>query len=227
MFTANAVQQARWQNFLNAFSLTSSLPDMMNVRYLVCIADQYMKDRESFGDKYVPVYNSPDGLALVLENRDVLSKGWLVDAVSVVSDPAKAFETLRGKDFNPRRMALVESPPPFKMAGPNSSPGARIGDVSITRYEDRHISMEGRIVKNALLILGEKYFRGWRATVDGRELSIHPVNQVLRGIYLTPGEHRVEFIFDPVPFKIGKFITLASFAVYVFFLGREVWIRKP
>jgi hypothetical protein len=227
MFTANAVQQARWQNFLNVFDLTSPLPDMMNVRYLVCLADQYMKDREAFGDGYIPVYSSPDGFALVLENRDVLPKGWLVNAVSVVSDPAKAFETLRGKDFNPRRMALVESQPPILMADPNKSTTVSPGEVVIKSYESNRIDVVAKGEMNALLVLGEKYFRGWRATVDGREVSIHPVNQVLRGVYLPPGEHRVEFIFDPVPFKIGKWITLVSFAVYALFLGRELWKKKP
>jgi hypothetical protein len=52
------------------------------------------------------------------------------------------------------------------------------------------------------------------------------VNHILRGVYLTPGEHRVEFLFDPLPFRIGKWITLVSFAVYALFLGREIWINK-
>jgi hypothetical protein len=36
----------------------------------------------------------------------------------------------------------------------------------------------------------------------------------------------VEFEFDSLPFRIGKWLTLASFAFFVMMLGREVWIRR-
>jgi hypothetical protein len=49
---------------------------------------------------------------------------------------------------------------------------------------------------------------------------------VLRGIYLTPGMHKVEMVFDPTPFKVGKYLTLISFAVFAAFLGREVVLRR-
>ncbi len=80
--------------------------------------------------------------------------------------------------------------------------------------------------RNVLLVLGEKYFRGWRATVDGKKTEIYPVDHILRGVYLTPGTHDVEFVFDPLPFKIGKWLTLLSFAFFAAMLGREVWIRR-
>jgi uncharacterized membrane protein YfhO len=112
------------------------------------------------------------------------------------------------------------------LAPPNSPPTGSAGDVSVTRYESNRISVTTRAGRNALLVLGEKYFRGWRATVDGKPVEIHPVNHILRGVYLTPGEHRVEFNFDPLPFKVGKWITLASFAFVALFLGREWWIRR-
>jgi uncharacterized membrane protein YfhO len=69
--------------------------------------------------------------------------------------------------------------------------------------------------------LGEKYYKGWKATVDGKNTEIVPVNHILRGVYLTTGTHKVEFIFDPLPFKIGKYLTLASFALFAGMLVRE------
>jgi uncharacterized membrane protein YfhO len=80
-------------------------------------------------------------------------------------------------------------------------------------------------LQNTLLVLGEKYYKGWKATVDGKSAEVVPVDHVLRGVYLTPGTHRVEFVFDPLPFKIGKWLTLLSFAFFVVMLGRE-WLLK-
>ncbi|HJV33565.1 YfhO family protein, partial [Geomonas sp.] len=79
---------------------------------------------------------------------------------------------------------------------------------------------------NAMLVLGEKYYQGWRATVDGKSSEIYPVDYVLRGVYLTPGKHSVSFLFDPTPFKVGKYLTLGSFAVFAFALLRELLLRR-
>jgi uncharacterized membrane protein YfhO len=96
----------------------------------------------------------------------------------------------------------------------------------VDRYESEHIRVTANAPRDSLLVLGEKYFRGWNATVDGRPVEIYPVNQILRGVYLASGNHKVEFVFDPLPFKIGKWLTLASFAFYALFLGREWWVRR-
>jgi hypothetical protein len=227
MYTPNAVQQVRWLNFINAFNLDSSMPDMMNVRYLVCGSEQYAAGKETLGGKYLTIFKSPDGSELVLENCAVLPKGWLVPAARVVTEPERALAILQDPRFDPRQTALVESPPPIPMADPGSKLTGNAGDVSVTRYEGNRISVTARAGRNALLVLGEKYFRGWNAAVDGKPVEIQPVNHVLRGVYLTSGDHRVEFIFDPFPFRVGKWITLVSFAIYAVFLGRELWIRKP
>jgi hypothetical protein len=226
MFTSNAVQQVRWQNFLDAFNLGSSMPDMLNVKYLVCGTEQYAKDKALLGGKYSPVSNSPDGAEILLENRSVLPKGWLVPTAAVLTDPGQTLGIIRDPRFDPRQVALVETPPPIPLADPNASGTGNVGDVSITRYESNHVSVIARTGRNALLVLGEKYFRGWKATVDGKAAEIHPVNHILRGVYLAPGSHTVEFVFDPLPFKIGKWITLVSFAFFALMLGREVWRRR-
>lgn len=226
MFTSNAVQQVRWQNFLDAFNLGSSMPDMLNVRYLLYGAEQYAKDKALMEAKFSPVPNFPGGPSVLLENRTVLPKGWLVPAAAVVTDPGQTLGILRDPRFDPRQVALVETPPPIPLADPNVPGTGNGGKVSITRYESNHISVNTSSGRNSLLVLGEKYFRGWRATVDGKAEEIYPVNHILRGVYLTAGSHKVEFVFDPLPFKIGKWITLASFVFFAAMLGRDVWLRK-
>jgi hypothetical protein len=36
----------------------------------------------------------------------------------------------------------------------------------------------------------------------------------------------VEFVFDPLPFKVGKWLTLASFGFCAIMLARELWVRR-
>ena len=225
MFTSNPVQQRRWQEFLDNFNMASSMPDVVNVRYLLIAKDQYEQEKANLGGKYQPVFASPDGATLILENRSVLPKAWLAPVALLVGSSQEALGVMQNPSFNPRTMALVESAPPIPLANPNG-PLSAAGQVRVLRYEGERIDLEAAVAANSLLMLGEKYYKGWQATVDGKLAEIHPVNHVLRGVYLTPGMHKVEFVFDPMPFKVGKYLTLASFALFAVMLGREFWLRR-
>lgn len=225
MFTSNAVQQQRWQMLLDNYVLNSAMPDILNVKYLICPASQYAQEKAQLGEKFQPVFQSPDGAQLVLENRSVLPKAWLVPAVAVVTDPAQRVGILQNPSFNPRTLALVEFPPPAPLADPNQALALPQQSVSVPVYRGERIVVEAAPTANALLALGEKYYKGWRATVDGKPVDIVPVNHVLRGVYLPAGNHTVEFVFDPLPFKIGKYLTLASFALFAAMLVREWRLR--
>ncbi|HEY6837878.1 MAG TPA: YfhO family protein, partial [Geobacteraceae bacterium] len=217
-FTSNPIQMQRWQNYLDTFTLTSAMPDIMNVKYLVVGRDQLEQVKGELGAKFSTVLQSPDGSEIVLENRSVLPKAWLVPAAQVASDPLIALRALQNPAFDPRRVALVESPPPLPLP-PESVEVA--GGVTVNRYEGNVMKLTAATPRPALLVVGEKYARGWRATVDGRKADIYPVDYVLRGVYLPPGNHTVEFVFDPLPSKVGKYLTLASFALFALLLVRE------
>jgi hypothetical protein len=224
MFTSNPVQKRRWQEFLDAFAMNSAMPDLMNVRYLVYSPEQYAQEKGQLGAKFQPVYMSPDDKTVVLENGNVLPKAWLVPSVVVVTDYVQRLGALQSPNFDPRQVGLVESAPTIPLA--ELPKGQPVGEVKVDHYEGERIELSAAAPGNMLLVLGEKYYQGWRATVDGREVPIVPVNHVLRGVYLPAGNHRVVFVFDPLPFKVGKWITLASFALFAVVVGREWWIRR-
>jgi hypothetical protein len=226
MFTSNPVQQRRWQEMLDVFNVNSALPDMLNVKYLIVGAQQYENEKEQFGAKYVPVFRSPEGGQLVLENKAVLPKAWLAPSVVVMTDLNQRLSVLGSRMFNPRNVALVEDLPPVQLADPNASAALPPGEVRVVSYKSESIDLNAHAASNALLVLGEKYHQGWYAFVDGKQARIIPVNNVLRGVYLTSGRHRIEFRFDPLPFKIGKYLTLGSFALFVVMLVREWLLRR-
>jgi len=87
------------------------------------------------------------------------------------------------------------------------------------------VNFAATVAKNSLLVSGEKFANGWKAAVDGKPTEIQRVNYIQRGVYLTPGRHEVRFIFDPLSFKVGKWLTLASFGIFAVALLRE-WRRK-
>lgn len=224
MFTSSPVQQQRWQQFLDNLTFASPMLDIMNVKYLVYDAAQYQQERGGLGDRFVPVFTSPDGAEVLVENRRALPKGWLVPSVALVSSPAQLISILQNQAFDPRQLALVESSSSLPMEEPGKSPPGSSGEVILDKYEGELVSFRVNAVKNALLVTGEKYANGWRVTVDGKPAEMQRVNFIQRGVYLPPGSHEVRFVFDPISFKIGKWLTLISFAVFTLALLWE-WVR--
>jgi hypothetical protein len=219
LFTANAVQKRRWQEYLDILSLESVLPDIMNVRWLVAEEKLYEQNKEHFGSRYPEVFRG--GGEVVLENRQVLPKAWLVTRTELASDHAARLKRLQGPGFDPSKTALIESPPGLQLA-PTEEPGS----VKLEHYEGERISLTADSVANSLLVLGEKDHKGWKATVNGIPTAIVPVNHVLRGIYLAPGRHRVVFHFDPLPFRIGTCLTVGSFSLFGIIAAWEWWFWR-
>lgn len=226
VFTSMPVQQIRWQDFLDVFSLNSALPDMLNIKYFVYAKDQYDQEKMQLPFKYEKVFQSPDGNEIVVRNNDVLPKAWLVPSAIVVADRPQQMSILTNPSFNPRKIAFVESEPVLTLTPIGAPAPETLGAVSVKTYENERIVLDAATTQNSLLVVGEKYYKGWRAHVDGIKTEIYPVDRVLRGVYLAPGTHRIEMVFDPLPFKIGKSLTLASFALFAVMLIRECYIRR-
>lgn len=224
-FFSMPVQQIRWQDILDTFSYQSAVPDMLNLKYLVMAPEQFRQEQAAFSAKYKQVFSSPDGSQIVLENMNVLPKAWLVKSVIEVPKREQRLNLITSPGFDPRVAALVETPPPFPLA-PLDMNHTPVGTVTVNEYLDNSIRLEARALQNSLLVLGEKYYQGWKVIVDGRPAEIVPANHILRGVYLTPGSHKIEFRFDPLPFKIGKYLTLSSFVLFAGMLIREWLLRK-
>lgn len=226
MFTPNPVQQMRWQQILDSFNIGGPVTDMLNVTYLIMANQEYQEQKSRMSGKYAPVFTTPDGSSVVLENRAVLPKAWIVPSAALVTDTSQRLTILQGPGFSPLSVALVESQPPLAMATPGNAVPPLPQSVTVPLYEGERIVVKAATTRNALLVLGEKYYKGWKAEIDGKPAEVVPVNHILRGVYLTPGNHTVEFRFDPLPFKIGKYLTLASFVLFAGMLIREWLLRR-
>ncbi|MGL4325887.1 MAG: YfhO family protein, partial [Tannerellaceae bacterium] len=67
-------------------------------------------------------------------------------------------------------------------------------------------------------VFSEIYYPyGWKATIDGKEVSILRVDYLLRGLIIPAGKHEIVFTFDPQSLRITE--TLAYAASFILILG--------
>jgi len=71
------------------------------------------------------------------------------------------------------------------------------------------------LASEGYLILTDTYYPGWRACVDGEELSIIRANLLFRAISLSAGQHRVEFSYEPASLRIGVAVSSATLLAIV------------
>jgi len=150
-----------------------------------------------------PAFGSYTG-ANVYRNRNAYPRAWFVDSLSVITDSAKRLQTMAKADFNPRKLAIVET----KIEGitkPDSS------YVKQTAFELHNLKYETQTDKDAFLVLSEIYYpAGWKATLDGKETEIYPVNHILRGIKVPAGKHMLELSFQPDSYSRSLILSLSG-----------------
>jgi hypothetical protein len=204
----NVPQQSRYENLFGLIlgkPLVSILPilDMLNVKYVIT-----EKPVELRGLSWVM-----DGPATskLYQNHYSLPRAFLVREFQVINNDqefAKAFHELT---FDPRTTILLERVPSRflefkeKPVVPNLEPAVRV-----LTYENNRIVLEVDTPEAVFLFMSEAYYPGWQAYVDGKREEILQANYVFRAVPVPPGSHRVEVVYQPLSFKVGLGITLAT-----------------
>lgn len=160
----------------------------------------------------------------VYENHDVQPRVFLTGEWTSVSDPDQALALLRSDDFDSKRHAVVENAPMVSSQGRaqgESSDG--VGSAQIIAYapEQIRIQVDVQTVDNepALLVLGDAYYPGWQASIDGTDTPIYAANYLFRGVFVPPGEHQVAFVYRPQSWQRGLWISLVGLAILVVLLA--------
>jgi hypothetical protein len=96
------------------------------------------------------------------------------------------------------------------------------GRVIEVAWGDNRVAAEVEMESPGALILADAMYPGWEALVDGFPVRIHRTNCIFRGIKLDAGRHQVVFRFVPESFRIGLWISLVSWLIFmgaIFFRG--------
>ena len=70
------------------------------------------------------------------------------------------------------------------------------------------------------LVVADFYHRGWTAYVDGRQSRVFIADALFRAVALEPGQHVVEFRFEPLSHLLGAVVSALTLAVA---LGLIAW----
>jgi hypothetical protein len=122
---------------------------------------------------------------------------------------------LASAGFDPHQKVLVADPVPA--ASPPSAAQQNAGTVGFASYAPKDIVLKADAHAPSVLLLNDRYDPNWHVSVDGKPEKLLRCNYVMRGVYLQPGAHTVEFRFAPPVHTL--YVSLAAVGVALLLLG--------
>jgi len=122
------------------------------------------------------------------------------------------------EQFDPLKIVVFEdadAPRNFFLRGPVQ--GDR-EDCKITRYENDEIRLVSNLETPGVLMMSEINYPGWQVHVDGERKRIFTGNYLFWAVPLERGHHEIRFVFRPLSFKIGAFVSAVSLVVIILIL---------
>jgi hypothetical protein len=189
--------------------------DMLNVKYFVLTPKTPEFFQFATNERFRQVFNN--GYVAIFENKHALPRVFAVPAsgIEVVSEPAAAFERIRNTSFGPETSVILSEVPASQTLPTEAVATPFTSKVEMADFQVNHISLRVTTSSTAALVLSQIWFPGWKATVDGDEVPVLRADGALTGVLLPAGSHDVRFVFRPLSFTIGAFITILTVLVVV------------
>jgi hypothetical protein len=201
------------QRYTTFLSLMSSVPPAGAERLANLSGVRFVAGGAAFDD----VVRHPSREVVIGGRDGGMSRAYAVTRWSTVHNEADALVRVQDDTFDPGREAIIE--PVTGAAGaevliPESPAADRepSGRVRILADRMNGIDLEARVDHRSLLVLGDAWYPGWVARVDGRRQPIFRVNYLFRGIFVEPGEHQVAFDYEPWQLRHLIWLSVAVFA---------------
>jgi hypothetical protein len=190
--------------------------DLLGVRWVVVApGSPWAGDRSG---RFRLAYDGPD--ARVFENLRSRPRAFLVQQWTVAGDAETMLAKLDAAGFDPAAEVVLDREPELR-----SLPGAAAGPVAvrIEQYAEEEVRLAIETPRNAILVLTDLYWPGWRVEVDDVERPLNRADLLFRAVALEAGAHRVRFRYEPASNWLGALIATITATVVVATLASGAW----
>jgi len=153
-------------------------------------------------DQFKLIYD--DSRYKIFENKNVFPRAFWVGKYRVAKDDQEILKTMFSESFNLRNEIILEKNPNIQQFE------NEIGEAEITIYTPNRIKILINAEKNGLLFLSDVYYKDWEAFIDGRKSEVYRADYIFRAVSVPGGKHVVEFVYNPLSFKMGLYSFLTG-----------------
>jgi len=150
----------------------------------------------------------------VFEFSGALPRAKLYSQWQANTNDQEVLKRLADPQFDPEATVLVSG------SLPESAAAGGAGGVEFVSYAPKKVSLKTHADAPTVLLLNDRYDPNWKVLVDGTVAPLLRCNYIMRGVHLTPGQHEVEFVFQPpVQFMYVSLTAMGLGAVLVVMLS--------
>ncbi|MGD0615269.1 MAG: hypothetical protein ABSA69_07515, partial [Verrucomicrobiota bacterium] len=152
-----------------------------------------------------------DGDYAIYEFAGALPRARMYSAWQVSTNDQATLEHLLQASFDPEQTVIVAGglPGESAMAATNQNTGT----VEIASYAPRDVVLKSDAPAASVLLLNDRFDPNWTVWVDGKSDRVLRCNYLMRGVYLPPGEHRIEFRFRLPSWTLAVSLTATAIAL--------------
>ncbi|MBM4064057.1 MAG: YfhO family protein [Planctomycetes bacterium] len=186
----------------------SKLTNLLNLKYIFI--------SPGGGIEYHPAIKlvSKNPKYTLLKNTMALPRAFIVHASKTLQGRDAIFKEIISREFNPLKYIILEEP---------SMLVKNVDHLSIQQepvptfleYSSNKVTIKATLSDDGYLVLGDTFYPGWNAYVDGKKIKVLKTNYVMRSVFLEKGDHIVKFVYEPKSFTIGMIITLTSMVILI------------
>ena len=151
---------------------------------------------------------------------DPLPRFWLTTQVEIKT-PEQVWEAVKTRSFDPKTTTLLEDKIEFLSSGFDS------GKAQLLKFAPGKWEFELELpaiypsqpeVAQYVLVVGENYFPGWRAFLDGEEKRVYRADYLFLGLALPSGKHHLSLKYYPIHSQLGLFCRVCAGIFWLFSL---------
>lgn len=157
------------------------------------------------------------GSVAILENNNSFPRAFLVSELRVVENEKKSAEEIVKNLNDLKNIAIVESQENLTLPLSNNKSN-HLSSVEFSTYNSGKVILNVESSQSSFLVLTDTYFSGWKAFIDNKETKIYKTDLSFRGIFMPEGKHEVVFVYQPLSFEIGKYISLGTLCLLMVIL---------
>ncbi|MFH1962625.1 MAG: YfhO family protein [bacterium] len=220
-------------DLINQFGAYNLL-DMLNIKYILsCFQVRNPEFKHAYNDGKINIYANPSCLprafwvpeCMIIKDRAMILKKLMdIDPrqVVILEVGADLCVCPDNREVGDSRKQSVGADlcvcPEINNMQHLSDPDNRLEarptykeqDVRIIKYQPNTVLIRASTTRDGFLFLGDTYYPGWCARVDGIKTRIYRANYAFRAIHLEAGIHSIEFRYMPNSLIVGCWASLIA-----------------
>ncbi len=188
------------------------------------IAKNNMEVLNLLNAKYI-IQTDKEGKEFPTYNPNYNGNAWFVQKVKFVNSSDEEMKSLDKLDS--KNEAVVNQKEFDTLLKTNSFVKDSLSTIKLISYKPNHLKYTSNNPNPGLAVFSEMYYaEGWNATIDGKTAFHFRADYALRAMEIPPGNHNIEFKFEPQVVKTGSNIALISFILMILLLGGAIYLEQ-